>query len=89
MVYFGDGVESNTVLKGFRITGANAYVTDKFMKQLEPNESVPKNSFFLTDGGGIKIFGRSYPVLEDLEVVRSSRTARSQRTGMEWMISAG
>ena len=74
VVYFGDGVESNTVLKGFRITGANAYVTDKFMKQLEPNESVPKNSFFLTDGGGIKIFGRSYPVLEDLEVVDNYTT---------------
>jgi hypothetical protein len=74
VVYFGDGVESNTVLKGFRITGANAYVTDKFMKQLEPNESVPKNSFFLTDGGGIKVFGRSYPVLEDLELVQNYAT---------------
>ena len=74
VVYFGDGVESNTVLKGFRIAGANAYVTDKFMKQLEPNESVPKNSFFLTDGGGIKIFGRSSPVLEDLELVDNYAT---------------
>ena len=74
VIYFGDGVNSNTVLKGFRITGANAYVTDKFMKQLEPNESVPKNSFFLTDGGGIKIFGRSYPVLEDLEIVDNYTT---------------
>jgi hypothetical protein len=74
VVYFGDGVNSNTVLKGFKITGANAYVTDKFMKQLEPNESVPKNSFFLTDGGAIKIFGRSYPVLEDLEIVDNYTT---------------
>ncbi|MGZ8939231.1 MAG: right-handed parallel beta-helix repeat-containing protein [Limisphaerales bacterium] len=74
VVYFGDGVQSNTVLKGFRITGANAFVTDKFLKQLEPDESVPKNSFFLTDGGGIKIFGRSYPVLEDLEVVDNYTT---------------
>ena len=74
VVYFGDGVEADTLLKGFRITGANAYVTDKFMKQLEPDESVPKNSFFLTDGGGIKIFGRSYPVLEDLEIVDNYAT---------------
>ena len=74
VVYFGDGVDSNTVLKGFKITGANAYVTDKFMKQLEPDESVPKNSFFLTDGGGIKIFGRSYPLLENLEVVDNYAT---------------
>ena len=74
VVYFGDGVQSNTVLKGFRITGANAFVTEKFMKQLEPDETVPKNSFFLTDGGGIKVFGRSYPVLEDLEVVDNYTT---------------
>lgn len=74
VVYFGDGVQTNTLLKGFRITGANAFVTEKFMKQLEPDESVPKNSFFLTDGGGIKIFGRSYPVLEDLEVVDNYTT---------------
>ena len=74
VVYFGEGVQSNTVLKGFRITGANAYVTEKFMKQIEPDETVPKNSFFVTDGGGIKIFGRSYPVLEDLEVVDNYTT---------------
>jgi hypothetical protein len=74
VVYFGDGVQSNTVLKGFRITGANAYVTEKFLKQIEPNQTVPKNSFFLTDGGGIKIFGRSYPVLEGLEVVNNYTT---------------
>src|SRR5688500_15389898 len=74
VVYFGDGVEADTRLKGFRITGANAYVTDKFMKQLEPDESLTKKSFFLTDGGGIKIFGRSYPVLEDLEIVDNYAT---------------
>src|SRR6266516_6676609 len=27
VVYFGDGISSNTVLKGFRITGANNFVT--------------------------------------------------------------
>ncbi len=74
VVYFGDGISSNTVLRGFRITGANAYVTDKFMRQIEPDESVPKNSFFLTDGGAIKIFGRSYPVLENLEIVDNYTT---------------
>ncbi|HVK59116.1 MAG TPA: right-handed parallel beta-helix repeat-containing protein [Candidatus Kapabacteria bacterium] len=68
VVYFGDGVGTNTLLKGFRITGANAYVTDKFLKQMEPDETIAKNSFFLTDGGAIKIFGRSYPTLEDLEI---------------------
>ena len=74
VVYFGDGISSNTLLRGFRITGANAYVTDKFLKQMEPDDSVPKNSFFLTDGGAIKIFGRSYPVLENLEIVDNYTT---------------
>src|SRR6187401_3307805 len=74
VVYFGDGISSNTLLRGFRITGANAYVTDKFLQQMEPNESVPKNSFFLTDGGAIKIFGRSYAVLADLEIVANYTT---------------
>jgi hypothetical protein len=74
VVYFGDGISSNTVLRGFRITGANGYVTDKFLKQIEPDESVPKNSFFLTDGGAVKIFGRSYPVLENLEIVDNYTT---------------
>jgi hypothetical protein len=74
VVYFGDGISSNTLLRGFRITGANAYVTEKFLKQIEPDETVPKNSFFLTDGGAIKIFGRSYPVLENLEIVDNYTT---------------
>ena len=74
VVYFGDGISSNTMLRGFRITGANAYVTDKFMTQIEPDKTVPKNSFFLTDGGAIKIFGRSFPVLEDLEIVDNYTT---------------
>src|SRR5256714_6729768 len=29
VVYFGDGISSNTVLRGFRITGANHFVTKK------------------------------------------------------------
>jgi hypothetical protein len=37
--------------------------------QLEPDTSVPKNLFFYTDGGGIKIFGRSYPTIQNVEVV--------------------
>ena len=69
VVYFGNGISSNTVLRGFRITGANNYVSDKLTRQMEPDNTVPKNLFFYTDGGGIKIFGRSYPTLQDLEVV--------------------
>jgi hypothetical protein len=69
VVYFGDGVSSNTVLRGFRITGANNFVNDKLTRHMEPDTSLPKNLFFYTDGGGIKIFGRSYPTIQNVEVV--------------------
>jgi len=68
VVYFGDGVSSNTVLQGFRIIGANGFLTQSGTRQIEPDVSVPKNYFFYSDGGGIKIFGRSYPVIRDVEV---------------------
>jgi len=69
VVYFGDGISSNTVLQGFRITGANHFVTEKLTKQMEPDTTVPKNMFFYTDGGAIKIFGRSYPTIRNVEIV--------------------
>ncbi len=68
VVYFGDGITSNTVFKGFRVTGANNFVTDKHTRKIEPDNTVPKNLFFYTDGGGIKIFGRSYPVIQNVEI---------------------
>src|ERR1700704_983500 len=42
VIYFGDGISSNTVLTGFRITGANHFVTEKLTKQMEPDTTVPK-----------------------------------------------
>jgi len=69
VVYFGDGISSNTVFRGFRLTGANHFVTEKLTKQMEPDTTIPKNLFFYTDGGAIKIFGRSYPTLQNLEVI--------------------
>jgi hypothetical protein len=68
VVYFGDGVSSNTVLDGFRITGANNFVTREGTQELEPNTSIPKNFFFYSDGGGIKVFGRSSPRLQNLKI---------------------
>src|SRR5688572_11268531 len=56
VVYFGDGISSNTVLKGFRITGANNFVTKERTREMEPNIAIPKNFFFYADGGAIKIF---------------------------------
>ena len=69
VVYFGDGISSNTVLKGFHITGANNFVTKAMTRQMEPDLTVPKNSFFFADGGAIKIFGRSSPAIQNVEVV--------------------
>src|SRR6478672_7707584 len=37
VVYFGDGVSSNTVLKGFRIAGANNFVTKEKAVEIEPS----------------------------------------------------
>ncbi|HKS38066.1 MAG TPA: right-handed parallel beta-helix repeat-containing protein [Verrucomicrobiae bacterium] len=69
VVYFGHGISSNTVIKGFRITGANGFSTQRLTKQIEPDTTVPKNLFFFTDGGAIKIFGRSYPTILEVEIV--------------------
>ena len=69
VVYFGDGISSNTVLDGFRITGANNFVTREGTRELEPNTRIPKNFFFYSDGGGIKVFGRSSPTLRNLDIV--------------------
>ncbi len=69
VVYFGDGISSNTVLRGFRITGANNFVTKELTSQIEPDRTIPKNSFFFADGGAIKIFGRSSPSIQNVEVV--------------------
>ena len=72
VVYFGDGVSEKTVLRGFEITGANNFVTrSEDEERIERDFDLPELQralFFYTDGGGIKIFGRSYPTLEDLEI---------------------
>lgn len=72
VVYFGDGITSRTVFRGFRITGANGFVTRDESVTIQPEtgiERLKKKEFFYTDGGGIKIFGRSYPTIEEVDVV--------------------
>ena len=72
VVYFGDGVSRKTKLDGFTITGANGFVTDKERPIcIQPDiqaDNLKKAKFFYTDGGGIKIFGRSYPTIENVIV---------------------
>jgi Right handed beta helix region len=68
VVYFGDGVSPRTVLRGFRITGAKNFTTGSGEKSLIESDDIRKTTFFYTDGGGIKIYARSYPTIENVEV---------------------
>ena len=72
VVYFGDGLSRKTVFRGFNITGANNFVTrsDKpvCIEKLPSNSPLKKKIFFYSDGGAVKIFGRSYPTIEGVEI---------------------
>lgn len=69
VVYCGDGLSTNTILAHFRLTGANHFVTNSLQDVMEPDRSIPKGRFYYGDGGAVKIYHRSYPVLRDLEIV--------------------
>jgi hypothetical protein len=68
VVYFGDGVSRKTVFRGFRITGANNFTTGSGEKSPIESDDIRKTTFFYTDGGGIKVYARSYPTIEGVEV---------------------
>jgi hypothetical protein len=69
VVYFGDGISPKTVMRGFTITGARNFTTGSGEKSPIEADEIRKTLFFYTDGGGIKIYARSYPTIEDVEVV--------------------
>jgi len=68
VVYFGDGVSPRTVMRGFKITGARNFTTGSGEKSPIESDDLRKTAFFYTDGGGIKIYARSYPTIEHVEV---------------------
>ena len=68
VVYFGDGISRKTVLRGFKITGANNFTTGSGERSPIEADEIRKTTFFYTDGGGIKIYARSYPTIEHVEV---------------------
>jgi parallel beta helix pectate lyase-like protein len=68
VVYFGDQVSRRTVFRGFKITGANNFTTGSGEKSPIESDEVRKTLFFYTDGGGIKIYARSFPTIEHVEV---------------------
>ena len=73
VIYFGEGVSARTLVRGFRVSGANNFVTwENGTTSIEPNSKLPimdKGLFFYADGGGIKVFGRSYPTISQMEIV--------------------
>src|SRR5215470_2930112 len=69
VVYFGNGVSTKTVLRGFRITGANNYTTGTGARSPIESDDLRKTPFFYLDGGGIKIYAGAYPTIERVEVV--------------------
>jgi hypothetical protein len=68
VVYFGDGITPRTVMRGFRITGANGFTTGTGLHSPIESDDIRKTTFFYADGGGIKIYARSYPTIEGVEV---------------------
>jgi hypothetical protein len=69
VVYFGDGITSSTVLRGFRITGANGFTMGTGQSSPIESDDVRKTLYFFADGGGIKIYARSYPTIENVQIV--------------------
>lgn len=67
VVYFGDGISRKTIFDGFKITGAKGYFSTNDTEKIEPNVSLERGLFFYGDGGAIKVFGRSYPVIRNVE----------------------
>jgi parallel beta helix pectate lyase-like protein len=68
VVYFGDGISRKTTFRGFKITGANNFTTGTGENSPIEADEIRKTTFFYTDGGGIKVYARSYPVIEDVEI---------------------
>jgi hypothetical protein len=68
VVYFGDGISRKTTFRGFKITGANNFTTGTGEKSPIESDEIRKTTFFYTDGGGIKVYARSYPVIENVEI---------------------
>ena len=88
VVYFGDGISRATTFRGFKVTGANGFVSgpselmtvhtaDDLEKSaayrtlapspIESNSQLKKTHYFYADGGGMLIYGRSYPTIEAVE----------------------
>ncbi len=66
VLYCGDGVGPDTLIEGFRITGARGRVeTNDFPTEWRaaPAGPLQRGLFYTRDGGGMKIFGDSAPTI--------------------------
>ena len=76
VVYFGHEVGPGTTIRGFKITGANDFVTARKGPDIQPDfpnqtskpQQLSRSVFFYTDGGGIKIYANSAPTIENCEI---------------------
>ena len=68
VVYFGDGVSRKTVFRGFKVTGANNFTTGSGQQSPIESDDIRKTPFFYVDGGGIKVYARAYPTIDQVEV---------------------
>ena len=68
VVYFGDGISRKTIFRGFKVTGANNFTMGSGEKSPIESDDIRKTTFFYTDGGGIKVYARAYPTIENVEI---------------------
>jgi hypothetical protein len=88
VVYFGDGISRKTVFRGFKITGANNFTTGSGEKSPIESDDIRKTTFFYTDGGGIKVYARSYPTIEDVEVNGNYASPCAGGVSVEHLVAA-
>ncbi|MCA8997503.1 MAG: right-handed parallel beta-helix repeat-containing protein [Planctomycetaceae bacterium] len=74
VIYCGDGLSSKTLIEGFTITGANGFVTQDRIPQERfgmREETLQRGTFFLLDGGGLKVFGQSSPTIRNVRFIEN------------------
>ncbi|MCA9061970.1 MAG: right-handed parallel beta-helix repeat-containing protein [Planctomycetaceae bacterium] len=72
ILYCGDGLTNRTLIQGFRLTGTDGFVCQERVPEESYGERTPslrKGLFFFLDGGGLKLFGQSAPVFEQVTFV--------------------
>ncbi|MEQ9411119.1 MAG: hypothetical protein RIK87_25630 [Fuerstiella sp.] len=76
VIYCGDGLTSDTLIKGITISGARGLATNVGVpvEDYGVRQAVLRQGlFFFMDGGAVKVFGRSSPVFENV-VFRDNQT---------------